>query len=122
MKMRSTVLALITLAVANDAAAQRRAVTIDDQFAVQDVGSPELSPDGNWVAYTVATWDVAADKRNTDLWKVRYDGTGTDATDVLDRERDIAEVESRRQVPGVPVVAARAREGQPGVAARERRR
>lgn len=75
MQMRSTILALLTLAVASDAAAQRRAVTIDDQFAVQDVASPELSPDGEWVAYTLTTWDVAADKRNTDLWKVRYDGS-----------------------------------------------
>ena len=62
MKMRSTVLALITLAIANDAAAQRRAVTVDDQLAVQDVGSPELSPDGKWLAQALT------DGATTNLW------------------------------------------------------
>lgn len=56
--------------------AQRRPVVIDDQFKVADVGSPELSPDGEWIVYTVTAWDVAADRRNTDLWKVKWDGTG----------------------------------------------
>ncbi|HTV02771.1 MAG TPA: S9 family peptidase [Luteitalea sp.] len=73
--MRTRLLMTVALAVATTASAQRRPVVIDDQFAVQDVGSPELSPDGEWVAYTLTTWDIAADKRNTDLWKVRYDGS-----------------------------------------------
>lgn len=53
----------------------RRPVAVDDQFKVQDVGSPELSPDGEWIVYTVTTTDVAADRRNTDLWKIKWDGT-----------------------------------------------
>lgn len=39
-----------------------------------DVAEPALSPDGEFVAYTVTTTDVAADKRSSDLWRVRYDG------------------------------------------------
>jgi len=58
-----------------DATAQRRPVAIDDQFRFQDVGSPEISPDGEWIVYTVTTTDVAADRRNTDLWKVKWDGS-----------------------------------------------
>ena len=73
--MRLVLLLLLPAAVAADAAAQRRPVTIDDQFAIQDVGSPELSPDGEWVVYTLTSWDVAADRRNTDLWKVRVNGS-----------------------------------------------
>ncbi len=75
MTIRTTFAALLALTLATSAAAQRRPVTIDDQFAVQDVAGPELSPDGEWVTYTLTTWDVAGDKRNTDLWKVRYDGS-----------------------------------------------
>lgn len=73
--MRISVLALLILGVATTASGQRRPVVIDDQFAIQEVASPELSPDGEWIAYTVTTWDVVADTRNSDVWKVRYDGS-----------------------------------------------
>ena len=55
---------------------QKRPIVIDDQFKLQDVGDPEISADGEWIVYTVATWDVAADRRNTDLWKIKWDGSG----------------------------------------------
>ncbi|HYK37608.1 S9 family peptidase [Alloacidobacterium sp.] len=51
------------------------AMTLDDLFRLQDVGSPEVSPDGNWVAYTVSTIDTTADKRLTDIWMVKWDGS-----------------------------------------------
>ena len=73
--MRTVLVLLLTIGAAADAAAQRRTIAIDDQFRLQDVGNPEISPDGEWVLYTVATTDVAADRRNTDLWKVRWDGS-----------------------------------------------
>ncbi|MGA7523352.1 MAG: S9 family peptidase [Acidobacteriaceae bacterium] len=50
------------------------AVTLDDLFRFHDVGSPEVSPDGQWVAYTVSTVDTKADKRTTDIWMVSWDG------------------------------------------------
>ncbi len=49
-------------------------ITLNDLFRFHDVGSPEISPDGQWVAYTVSTIDTAADKRITDLWMVSWDG------------------------------------------------
>ncbi len=49
-------------------------VTLNDLFRFHDVGSPELSPDGQWVAYTVSTVDTKADKRTTDIWMVSWDG------------------------------------------------
>jgi dipeptidyl aminopeptidase/acylaminoacyl peptidase len=69
------VFAALVLA-ASPSGAQRRPVVIDDQFRFQDVGSPELSPDGEWVLYTLTSTDVAADRRDTDLWMVRWDGSG----------------------------------------------
>lgn len=51
------------------------AMTLDDLFRLQDVGDPEVSPDGKWVAYTVSTIDTTADKRLTDIWMVNWEGT-----------------------------------------------
>jgi dipeptidyl aminopeptidase/acylaminoacyl peptidase len=49
-------------------------ITLDDLFRFHDVGGPVLSPDGQWVAYTVSTVETTADKRITDLWMVSWDG------------------------------------------------
>ena len=51
------------------------AMALDDLFRLQDVGDPEVSPDGKWVAYTLSTIDTTADKRLTDIWMVNWDGT-----------------------------------------------
>ena len=47
--MRTVLVLLLTIGAAADAAAQRRTIAIDDQFRLQDVGNPEISPDGEWV-------------------------------------------------------------------------
>jgi len=49
-------------------------ITLDDLFRFHDVGGPVVSPDGQWVAYTVSTVETKADKRITDLWMVSWDG------------------------------------------------
>ena len=49
-------------------------ITLNDLFRFHDVGSPEVSPDGQWVAYTVSTIDEKEDKRISDLWMVSWDG------------------------------------------------
>src|SRR5262249_4157133 len=48
---------------------------VNDQFRFLDVGDPQISPDGGWVLYTVTSTDVAADRRNTDIWRVKWDGS-----------------------------------------------
>ncbi|HTA85470.1 MAG TPA: S9 family peptidase [Silvibacterium sp.] len=50
-------------------------MTLDDLFRLQDVGDPQVSPDGQWVAYTLSRVDTTADKRITDLWMVNWDGS-----------------------------------------------
>jgi dipeptidyl aminopeptidase/acylaminoacyl peptidase len=54
--------------------AAKRPIALDDLFKIKSVGSPQRSPDGKWVAYTVGTTDLEKDKRNTDLWMVGWDG------------------------------------------------
>src|SRR5260370_29101332 len=40
------------------AAAQRRALTIEEYLALPSVGDPQVSPDGKWVAYTVHRYSL----------------------------------------------------------------
>src|SRR5262249_45408840 len=53
----------------------KRPLRVGDLYRVRNVGAPELSPDGQWVAYTVTTLDSAKDKSNTDVWMASWDGT-----------------------------------------------
>jgi dipeptidyl aminopeptidase/acylaminoacyl peptidase len=51
-----------------------RAITIDDYFQIRDVAQPELSPDGQWVAYAVRTKMLKEDKNEQRLWMVSTHG------------------------------------------------
>ncbi len=76
--MRSPfVLLLSLLALPLAAQSTRRPVTIDDIHAFKDVDDPQLSPDGQWVAYTVDVVDTARDQRNSDLSITSWDGSTT---------------------------------------------
>src|SRR5438477_10307243 len=55
--------------------ASRRLLKIEDMHRFHNVGDPQISPDGKWVAYTVGTVDTAADKSDTDIWMTSWDGT-----------------------------------------------
>ena len=62
-------------AIAADAARGGRALAPDDFYAVQDVSDPEVSPDGQWVAYVVTTNDAQADEARSAIWMVSWDGS-----------------------------------------------
>ncbi|MBW2009868.1 MAG: PD40 domain-containing protein, partial [Deltaproteobacteria bacterium] len=47
---------------------------VDDYFALKNVGSPRVSPDGAWVAYTVETKDLKNDQSETRVWMVSTAG------------------------------------------------
>src|SRR5712664_4192690 len=67
---------LFILAVATVLAAQtaKRPFKLDDLARLRDVREPQLSPDGQWVAYVVATIDAKEDKGSTHIWMAGYDG------------------------------------------------
>ncbi len=68
---------IIVLAAVSAALAQapaRRPLKLDDLDRVRQVADPQVSPDGQWVAYTVTRVDVAADKDDADVWMVSWDG------------------------------------------------
>jgi dipeptidyl aminopeptidase/acylaminoacyl peptidase len=65
-----------TCALPLPAAAQRRALSIDDLAKVRELGDAQISPDGAWIAYVVTLSDTEKDKRQSDLWMVSWDGAG----------------------------------------------
>jgi len=77
--MRSLPLVLLAslLCVTTATAMERRALTADDINALHEVDDPQVSPDGDWVAYTVRTADLVKDKRITHIWMANWDGRRT---------------------------------------------
>jgi dipeptidyl aminopeptidase/acylaminoacyl peptidase len=53
----------------------KRHLNLDDLNRLHDVSNPELSPDGQWIAYTVSSVDKDGDKRDSNVWMVNWDGT-----------------------------------------------
>jgi dipeptidyl aminopeptidase/acylaminoacyl peptidase len=51
-----------------------RPITVDDLFQIRDVADPQISPDAQWVAYTVRTLNLKEDKAETRIWTVRFAG------------------------------------------------
>ncbi|HEY0764681.1 MAG TPA: S9 family peptidase [Pyrinomonadaceae bacterium] len=68
---------LLILALANSFVAQtaRRPLKLDDLTRFRNVGDPQISPDGKYVAYVVGTTDAKEDKSNSHIWMVNFDGT-----------------------------------------------
>lgn len=56
------------------AAGARRPMTAEDLLAMERVGSPAVSPDGRWVAFTVVRSSLAKNEGDVDLWLVPADG------------------------------------------------
>src|SRR5690348_10249640 len=56
------------------APAAPRNITIDDYFQIRDVSQPEISPDGQWVAYAVRTRMLKEDKNEQRLWMISTHG------------------------------------------------
>src|SRR6266581_1456008 len=77
---RVVALSLIALAIPMPAPTQEstpkapRAITIDDFFQIRDVSQPEISPDGQWIAYAVRTRMLKEDKNEQRLWMISTHG------------------------------------------------
>jgi dipeptidyl aminopeptidase/acylaminoacyl peptidase len=62
----------------SQAATTGRALTAADLvYHLRAVSDPQLSPDGQWVAYTVTATDSAKNRRDADLWMTSWDGAQT---------------------------------------------
>jgi dipeptidyl aminopeptidase/acylaminoacyl peptidase len=65
------VLASIMVLLAQTA---RRPFKLDDLARLREVRDPQISPDGQWVAYVVSTIDAKEDKSNSHIWMISFDG------------------------------------------------
>lgn len=64
----ATLLPAVTPAAQAETTTTPRKLEIDDTFKMKSVGSPALSPDGEWVAYTVTTKNYQKNSSNTRIW------------------------------------------------------
>src|SRR6185369_88986 len=70
----TALLLILLLAPALLAQTARRPLKLDDLTSFRDVRDPQVSPDGQSVAYVVATVDAKEDKSNSHIWIVSMDG------------------------------------------------
>src|SRR5436190_14374333 len=58
----------IALCLATSVSAQSTSPTIDDLISLKRVGSPEISPDGKLVAYTIRETNWDDNRYDTNIW------------------------------------------------------
>ena len=56
--------------------AQDRRLTAADIFSLEYAADPQVSPDGQWVAYVRQWSDAMSDRRYSNIWLVKSDGSG----------------------------------------------
>eukprot|EP01137_Pigoraptor_chileana_P036472 Opistho-2@32135 len=55
----------------------KRPLKPSDVYRLKTVTDAKISPEGNWVSYTLSTIDSAKNKRNADVYMVSWDGKET---------------------------------------------
>src|ERR1700720_2105841 len=50
--------------------ATKHPITFDDMIRLHRVSEPQVSPDGKWVAYTLSTPDMDANRNASNIWLV----------------------------------------------------
>src|SRR5438034_11823027 len=73
-KLSRLLLILIACAAAALAQTAKRPLKLDDLARFRNVNDPQVSPDGQWVAYVVATIDAKEDKGSSHIWMIGFDG------------------------------------------------
>ena len=69
-------LAMSAVPVALAAAKETHPFGVRDLVAFDRLSEPKVSPDGAWVVFSMSSLDLDANRRRSDLWLVRTDGSG----------------------------------------------
>ncbi len=56
---------------------EKHPFSVLDMLAMDRIGDPQVSPDGKWVAFSVSTPDLEANRSRTNLWVASVDGKTT---------------------------------------------
>ena len=70
----AAVAALAASLCANAQAPAKHPMTFDDMIQLHRVSAPQVSPDGKWVAFAVATPDMQANRNASNLWLISTAG------------------------------------------------
>ena len=73
-RLSSILVLLLACAIALQGQTARHPLKLDDLTRLRDVRDPQLSTDGQWVAYVVSTTDVKEDKASSHIWMTGFDG------------------------------------------------
>jgi dipeptidyl aminopeptidase/acylaminoacyl peptidase len=65
---------LLLLAMSALVFAQKKPFDVNALLELKRIGDPQVSPDGKWVAFTVQTVDLAANKKPVQVWTVPLGG------------------------------------------------
>ena len=74
MKKFIQILAVVFLCSNTITAQEKRPIGPTDIYRYQHIADPQVSPEGNWVLYTLTSVDTVKDKRNKDIWMISWDG------------------------------------------------
>lgn len=78
MRMENKLILILLVAILYPGYSQtKRNLKPSDIYYLKNIGDPQLSPEGNWVAYSLSSVDSAKDKTNSDIWMSGWDGTQT---------------------------------------------
>jgi len=71
--------AVVSLLLASSASGQaptRRPLTIEDYYRIKTIGDTQISPNGNWVSYTLSTKMEEDNTTSIETYVIRTDGSG----------------------------------------------
>src|SRR5262252_4919234 len=74
MKRIVTIAVISLFAIVSASRAQERRLTIDELMKVRRVSDPQISPKGDFVAFTITDMDVTANKSKTQIYLVPLSG------------------------------------------------
>src|SRR5947209_10424932 len=73
-RLSRVLILILVCATALMAQTARHPLKLDEVMRMREVRDPQISPDGQWVAYVVSTIDVKEDKSNSHIWMASIDG------------------------------------------------
>ncbi len=68
-------LAILPLGIKAQSSQSKRSLRPTDVYKIKSIADAKISPDGQWVSYTVSSVDSSKNKRSSDIWMSSWDGS-----------------------------------------------
>ena len=49
---------------------EKKPITVEDVWRVKRIGAPSISPDGEWIAVDVTSFDMKENNSTSDIWLI----------------------------------------------------